>query len=385
MATHSACSSFSACVSACILAVLAWGGIPARAADQDPASSDSSEVRIVLPDGGPHAVSVSLEGGGVSVDLPAGSAIPFDLERAGGGLLRGGDVTQQPGGRVRLLLRMATGLLEQVRYEPDAVTLRFTRRHAAAPTNPADESRSYRLGVDDKVQITVDGQPEMTRIFAVGPTGMISAPLLGDIEARGLTVDQLGAQVTDRLARDFLVDPRVNVEVIEYKSQSVMVTGAVRTPGRVALKGGTDLKEAISSAGGIAPEAGEEIVVSRKVADKDETTTMRISRPEFESGAANPLLENGDVISVSKAEFCYVVGEVRANGRVTLEKGLTLLRAITIAGGFTEWANKKNVQVLSQDPGTPPRTYNVRDIERRKIPDPELRGGDQVIVKRRVL
>jgi polysaccharide export outer membrane protein len=328
---------------------------------------------------------VSLEGGGVSLDLPLGAAIPFDLERAGQGLLRGGDVAPASEGRVRLTLRMATGLLDQVLYEPRAVTLRFTRRHAVAPSNPADASRSYRLGVDDKVQIAVDGQPEMTRTLSVGPNGMISAPLLGDIEARGLTVDELGARVTDRLARDFLVDPRVNVEVIEYKSQWAMVTGAVRTPGRVALKGGTDLKEAISSAGGMATEAGEEIVISRKLPDKDEATTMRISRQDFESGAANPLLENGDAITVTKAEFCYVVGEVRANGRVPMEKGLTLLRAITLAGGFTEWANKKNVQVLSQDPGEPARTFNVRDIEGRKIPDPELRGGDQVVVRRRIL
>jgi polysaccharide export outer membrane protein len=383
VATHSAFSSFSVGASGCLLAFAAWSGVVAANPGGNP-TSDSAEVRIALPAGGPHSVSVSLEGG-VVVELPRGAAVPFDLVAAGGGLLRSGEMTDVSETRVRLVLRLASGLLAQVRYEPDAVVLRFTRRGTSTPVTSLDPANSYRLGIDDKVQITVDGQPDLTRQYAVGAAGMISAPMLGEIQAQGLTVDQLGAEVTERLARDFLVDPRVNVEVIEYKSRWAMVTGAVRSPGRVVLKGGTDLKEAISTAGGIAPEAGDEIVLSRKTEGKDQSPPVRIARQDFENGEANPLLENGDVISVSKAEYCYVQGEVRSSGRVPIEKELTLLRAISLVGGFTEWANKKHVQVLGRDPSAPARTYNVKDIESRKIPDPKLRAGDQVIVRRRVL
>jgi len=172
--------------------------------------------------------------------------------------------------------------------------------------------------------------------------------------------------------------------VVEFKSQWVLVSGSVRTPGRVPLRGGTDLKEAISAAGGVTPEAGDEILISRKVAGAD-STVLHVGRAQFESGEANPLLENGDSINVGKAEYCYIQGEVRANVRIPIEKGLTLLRAITLGGGFTEWANEKSVQILSQDPSRPSKTYNVRDIHRLKIPDPELHAGDVIIVKRRAL
>jgi polysaccharide export outer membrane protein len=225
----------------------------------------------------------------------------------------------------------------------------------------------------------------MQRQLNVGPNGTIAAPLLGEIPAAGLTVDQLASAITERLARDFLVDPRVNVEVVEYKSQWVLVTGSVHTPGRVPLRGGTDLKEAISAAGGLTPEAGEEIAVSRKVAGSNEPTVVRVVRSQFESGESNPPLANGDIINVAKAEYCYVQGEVRANVRIPIEKGLTLLRAITLGGGFTEWANTKNVQILPQGSDRPSKTYNVKDIQRLKIPDPELHAGDVIIVKRRVL
>lgn len=375
-------SSFSAGASAALVAVSVVAAAPEGTAVSGPTTS---EIRIGLPAGGPFAVGVTFAEGGLQVDLPEGAAIPFDLERAGGGLLRGGQVKKLPDARVQLSLQLVGGVLDELRYEPDAVVLKFARRRVVAPSLPADSTKSYRLGVDDKIQVSVDGQPDLTRQLVIGPNGTVVAPMLGDIAAAGLTVDQLAAEVTERLARDFLVDPRVNVEVIDYKSQAATVTGAVRTPGRIPLRGGTDLKEAISAAGGIAPEAGEEITISRTLAGATEPTVVRVSRAQFESGEADPVLENGDIVNVAKAEYCYIQGEVRTNVRIPIEKGLTLLRAITLGGGFTEWANRKNVQVLSQDPQRPSKTYNVKDIETLKIPDPELHAGDVIIVKRRAL
>ena len=363
-------------------------GATCAAAPGEPAAAplpEASEIRVGLPEGGPYAVSVQFGEGGIQVDLPRGAAIPFDLERAGGGLVRGGQLTTISDTRVRLTLSLLSGALDEVRYEADAVVLRFARRHIAAAPSSSDASKSYKLGVDDKLQISVDGQPELTRQLAIGPNGTIVAPMLGEIVAAGRTTDQLAGDITERLARDFLVDPRVNVEVLEYKSQSVLVTGSVRTPGRVPLRGGSDLKEAIAAAGGIAPEAGEDIVISRSVAGSPDPTTLRFGKAQFEGGEANPLLENGDIVNVAKAEYCYIQGEVRTNIRIPMEKGLTLLRAITLGGGFTEWANTKSVQILARGTGRTSKTYNVKDIQRQKVPDPELQAGDVVIVKRRSL
>lgn len=342
-------------------------------------------MRIGLPQEGPSNVSVIFAEGGIQIDLPRGASIPFDLEREGGGLVRKGELTSISESRVRLSLSLVSGGLDEIRYEPDAVVFKFARRYSNASSGNQDPERSYKLGVDDKIQVSVDGQPELLRQLVVGPNGTVAAPMLGEITAAGLTVDELAESITERLARDFLVDPRVNVEVVEYKSQWVLVNGSVHTPGRVPLRGGTDLKEAVSAAGGLTPEAGEEIVVSRKVAGSAAPTVIRVPRVEFESGETDPILVNGDIVNVGKSEFCYIQGEVRTNVRIPIEKGLTLLRAITLGGGLTEWANPKNVQILSHGSARASRSYNVKDIERLKIQDPEIHAGDVIIVKRRAL
>jgi polysaccharide biosynthesis/export protein len=383
--TRSALGSFSVGTRGLVALALAFAVASWAAAQTRQPDDHGIEVRIGLPAGGPFPVSITFAEGGVVLDLPAGASVPFDVVGASEGILRDSELTPKTDSRMKLTLRLATGILDQARYEPDAVVLRFQRRTVGLAAESGDSANAYRIGVDDKIQISVDGQPDLTRQSVVGPNGSIVAPFIGEVAVAGQTVDQVAARLTDRLARDYLVDPRVNVEVVEYKSQWAMVTGAVRRPGRVPLHGGTGLKEALSEAGGLAPEAGEEITISRISGPTKGATVLKVSRQAFEDGTMNPALRSGDIVSVAKAAYCYVNGEVRNSIRIPMEEGLTLLRAITLAGGFTEWANKKDVQVLSEDPKKPGKTYDVRRIESSRIPDPKLEAGDVIIVKRRVL
>jgi polysaccharide export outer membrane protein len=153
----------------------------------------------------------------------------------------------------------------------------------------------------------------------------------------------------------------------------------------VILRGGTRLKEVLSDAGGFRETSGQVITISRPVANEaDDFETVSIERREFEAGLKNPVLEHGDIIDVPRAAYCYVHGEVRSPGRIPIERETTLLKAITLVGGLTEWADRKNVRILySDDPDAEEVVVNLKKIQDGKATDPVLKGGEVVVIKRR--
>lgn len=342
------------------------------------------EFRIGFPEGKPVFVDVGFGERSIALVLPRGVALPLDYGAASDGMLRGGEAIPVSEDRIRLELKLAGGMLDGIAFDPQGIVLRFTRRASLAAATAADAS-SYRLGPEDKILVTINGQPELSRQAVIGAGGKISAPLVGEVTAEGLTPQELASRLAELLAQDYLVDPQVDIEVMEYKSKWVMVLGEIRTPGRVALRSRTTLKEVLSEAGGLTDEAGEEISISRSVPGRSDSQTVTVSRSAFESGDANPELQSGDIVNVKKVAFVYIQGEVRNPGRVRIEKGMTLYRAITLVGGPTEWAKTKAVEMMRDQSSEPPQVYNLRDIERKKVPDPALVGGEIIIVKRRIL
>jgi polysaccharide export outer membrane protein len=363
-------------VVAALLIALVGSTLPAEAA-----AADTWDLVLGVPALAASEVQVTLGDGAVTVDLPAQTRYPADLVGASAGMLRAGTAVPQEDGHVRLDLRLASGALQGVTFRPEGVVLRF-RRSAGAEVNDADV---YRLGAEDKILISVSGQPELSRDTVVTQTGMISSPLLGELQAAGLTPDELASRIADGLRRDYLVDPKVDIQVLEYKSQWVVVSGEVRNPGRVYLRGGTDLKEVIAVAGGFGPEAGERITLSHGAPGSSQTTSQVVARDLFERGEQSPRIQHGDIINVERGAYCYLNGEVRLPGKQRIERGMTLLKAISQAGGLTEWANRKAVQVMPEGEGKSPAVYDLREIEKGKVPDPELRGGEVVTVRRRFL
>ncbi len=346
-----------------------------------PPSGSSAELRIGLPEDRPVPVDVAIGGGGVSIDLPRGAVVPLDATEATSGIVRRSEVSPLPGDRLRLTLVLGGGSLEGIRYEAGAVVLRLTRRGGDEAVAAAVDA--YRIGINDKLQVTTNGEIVSKDGIVVDPTGSITVPLVGEVKAAGSTTGELASRLTDLLGRDYLSDPRVDVQVLEYRSQYVMVTGMIRTPGRVWLKGSSTLKDVLAEAGGFTDDAGSEITIS-KAGSTDADHQVRVARDDFESGAVNPPVATGDIVNVVRVAFVYVNGEVRQAGRQRLEKGMTLLKAITLCGGTTEWANTKNVQILREGGGAP-ESFDLNKIYDRKIADPELRPGDTVIVRRRFL
>ncbi len=347
-------------------------------------AADTAEIRIGLPSGTAPRVAVSPAAERVVLELPRGARYPTDFVASSGGMLREGQVRGE-GERVTIDLELAFGLFERVEFGVDELVLRF-RAGKLPPMGQTDPQQRYILGPDDRIAILVHNRPELSPELDITREGWITAPLVGQVKAAGLSPPQLAFKLAELLADGYLKDPKVDVSVKEYRSQWVVVSGEVRTPGRKALRGGTLLKEVLGEAGGFTDYAGEEISITRKVHGTGESKTLYLSRTDFESGVSNPSLEHDDTIEVRRADHCYIQGEVNTSGRVRIERGMTLMKVIAQAHGLTDWADRKHVIVLYPEGSVPrERVYNINKIAKGKIPDPVVTGGEHVIVKKRFL
>ena len=254
----------------------------------------------------------------------------------------------------------------------------------------AGPEQSYRIGVGDQVEITVFGNDDLAnKKFIVGADGTIDYPLLGNVQVAGKSPREVQHDLTRALGKEFLVNPQVSVEMVSYKSQFVFVTGAVKTPGKVALQGGTTLKDALAEVGGLTPEAGYSILMARSVTGPDgiarDPERLVFSRTDIETGLANKVLKPGDVITVSEKDYFFIQGEVRKPGKYELKPGLTLMQAIAVAEGLTDWADRKEVKLFRSEGDQGKRRISLKDIEKEKTPDVTLAPGDNIIVSRRIL
>ena len=362
-----------------VLALLGAAAVPGALVAQDEAGY---QLEIGLPADSPQA-RVEARGEALHIVLPVQADYPADLSSASAGLLGPAIVELLGDGRVSMRVPMNGSRLGKVDFDSRRLRIAISPLSSFAASGDAAGDTQYRLGPDDKITLTVHNDPDLNRVpLTVTKDGTVSAPLVGEVRAQGFTVRELGAELASRLD-EFIVDPQVDVSVDEYNSQWAMVMGEVRRPGRVPLKGGTTLKEVLGDAQGFSDTAGEVIHLSRKQSQGDPSETIR--RAQFESGVNNPVLSHGDIVTVGRATYCYVQGEVRSPGRVQIERGMTLLRAITMVGGLTEWAKEKSVIVLSEDESGEEREFNLKAIRNGRAEDPPLYGGEVVVVKKRVL
>jgi len=222
----------------------------------------------------------------------------------------------------------------------------------------------YVLGPEDEISITVWDHPDLTRKARINIEGKISFPLIGELQVTGLSQLQVEKKLKEMLADGYVVDPQVSVQVTEYRSQKIFVIGEVNSPGAYPLTRKTLLVEAIAMAGGVKPEADQEIMIVRpkeKVgvqtpllpdqADPSELIKVRLRDVLEGERSQNVQVLNLDTIFIPKIKVFYVTGEVKRPGQYTFMKGMTVLHAVSTAGGFTEKAAKKKVKTVREKDG----------------------------------
>ena len=154
---------------------------------------------------------------------------------------------------------------------------------------------SYTLNTGDHVQVTVFEEPDLSVSAVLDDTGAISYPLLGELRVRGLTARELEAEITEGLRGRFLINPRVNVSIKEYRPY--FVRGEVNGPGSFPFKPGLTVEKAVSMAGGFTSRASKSkfYIVSDDSADGQEGSRR--------SATLSSRIRPGDVIHIEQSFF----------------------------------------------------------------------------------
>jgi polysaccharide export outer membrane protein len=234
------------------------------------------------------------------------------------------------------------------------------------------------LGPEDKLRITVYEHDDLSQEVTLGPDGGFEFPLLGKVQASGMTVEQLQQYLTKELGRDYIVDPQVSVTVLESRNRHVFVLGAVGKPGVYPLQYHASVLELLTQAGGVRDDASW-YAWYIPAGEQSAARGTKIDLEKLLSGEIRPpiRLQNGDTIYVPQGAFVYVTGEVEKPGRYPLKRYTTVDRAIILAGGFTKFAAKKRIRVRRMVNGQQ-KEYHARSFD-------ELQDEDVVIVPESLL
>ena len=173
----------------------------------------------------------------------------------------------------------------------------------AATSGTVGLETEYRVGSQDLMEIAVFGQPELTRTVRVNSRGQISLPLVGQIDAVGLTSQQLERLIADRLSEKYLQDPQVTVFIKEFTTLRFTIEGAVNKPGVYPLVGQMTLLRALAVGGGQGALSAVSEVMLFRVGANGERITQTFDVEQIRTGeAVDPLIQNDDLVVVKRSK-----------------------------------------------------------------------------------
>ncbi len=275
---------------------------------------------------------------------------------------------------------------------------------SAQTTVPAADSTVpvtvFRLGAGDIIQIhAVEAEDMSDKPIRIGADGYINLPTVGRLKVADRTVEDVQAEIVDRLKR-LIVKPDVTVTAVETHSHPVSVVGAVKNPGVYELTGRKTLLEVMSLSGGPRDDAGYIARITRQkefgpiplpkaavdVSGQFSVAELNLQKiMEARDPAGNiPMMPN-DVISVPKADMVYVIGDVLKPGGIALgdQKTVTVLQAVSVASGLGKTAKSTAAKILRITPGSTTRTeiaVNLKTILAGKSSDVPLQPEDILFV-----
>jgi polysaccharide biosynthesis/export protein len=312
------------------------------------------------------------------------------------------------------------------------------RRSVSTQMNGA-VSAEYRIGSQDLLEVNVFDAPELNRSLRVSANGEISLPLVGAIQATGLTAREVENSLESKL-RIYMNDPHVGVLVTGVESHPVSVLGAVNQPGVFQIRGPKTLLEMLSMAQGLTDEAGDQVLVMRgagvdstasdvaKDVAKDASNDASNNDPPASSAPVAPMASTaaagtassavktesattdpntiqidlrqlldsadprynvpiypGDIVKVKRAGIVYVVGSVMKPGGFTMRTNeqMSVLKAVALAEGLTSTSSKGHTRIIRTDPITGERSEIPVDLGKilaGKLPDMPLKAADIVFV-----
>ena len=268
-------------------------------------------------------------------------------------------------------------------------------RLAAVWQQRREQVTDYPIGPGDVIEISVPAMKELeSRTIRVSGEGAISLPFIGTVQAKGLTEDQMAEQLRQRLDK-YMYNPQVNVFVREYRSRQAAVIGAVNKPGLYSLTSGADtILDMLALAGGLSTIAAQRILFipaepleggkAKELAALFPTQLVSTDAAPMFLKKVDPIvidlqfLSNGegqiyltmparpgDVFMVPGGGDVLIDGWVEKPGAYKVTPGLTVLGAVTAAGGTLFPADTSTVKILRTDKaGT--RAFLIADLEKIK-------------------
>lgn len=221
------------------------------------------------------------------------------------------------------------------------------------------ESKDYIIRIGDVLEISVWGEPDMTRQVPVRPDGKISYFLIGEIKAEGKTFGQLEAEIVQRLKK-YIRKPKVVVIGKQFRGNLATIMGMVNKPGRFHVTNDTKLLDILAMAGGIKNIEGTQNIGYKNMQilpDLERSYIIRHGRVlnvNFYDLIKEKKMENnivirpGDFIYIpsSVENKVHVVGEVGNPVTITFGNRITLVEAITTAGGINRDASNGWVYIV---------------------------------------
>ena len=267
--------------------------------------------------------------------------------------------------------------------------------HAGGGATTLSDSSSLpaeKIGRFDLIGITVYDAPELTRSVRVDGDGYIRLPMLRQhIQAAGQSPAEVEAAISTALTEgNVLVDPIVTVSVVEYRSRPITVSGAVRNPSTFQATGTVTLLDAITRAGGLADNAGAEILVSKPSSTTDDKSPMLVQRIAVhgliggEDPALNIHLEGGEDIRIPEAGRVFVLGRVKRPGAFYITDGAesSIMKALALSEGLESFPSHKAYiyRVEGASGGRNEIPVDLKSIMDRKSPDVALMANDILYV-----
>jgi polysaccharide export outer membrane protein len=261
------------------------------------------------------------------------------------------------------------------------------------------DTTNYILGPEDQINVRVFAAEDIPdRPAQIANDGTVNLPMVGQVHAAGLTIDQFQAVLVTAYKKYFK-DPQVTVQVTDFRSQPVSVAGNVNTPGVVQLRGNRNLMEVIGQAGGLRADAGDSVLITRNLNEGSIPVADAFTDPSGQYSVAhidirkimsgqdpkgNILIKPHDVITVPRARMIYVLGNVnRAGGYVlTDNESMSITQAIALAGGWDRSAKLSGARVLRVSSGAAREQINadLKKIMQNKASDLQLRPDDILYV-----
>jgi polysaccharide export outer membrane protein len=256
---------------------------------------------------------------------------------------------------------------------------------AAIAVTPAPAvAKDYVIGVADVIAVSVLDNRELDAVATVNPGGKIALPLVGEVQASGLTAAELTQRLTDEYAKK-VKSPVVTVSLREVNSYRFYFVGKVAKPGMYASRSEVTLLQAISIAGGILDGADLAQAYVARGKERVPVDFVRLMRQGDLTQNITLSADDTIVLPDNPQHVIYVMGEVKLPGMLPFvkERNWTATKAVAAVGGFTQFAGKGRSYIIREDGGRKlmiPIDFNdlMKNPEAGK--DVPLSAGDILVV-----